>query len=175
MRRKLFSLLLCCTLFSWVGSANATLLGDEITITTALGPQVAIVGPGIEYTVIGGGGGSLNVDFDGAGFFDIFFDVPSDIDLGAPLFPIVASGLDWIGYPLGGIASVIDLGGAIPIANLSWTDNSITLDIVDHLIPQGRSFHHFQIITTHGVPAPATLLLLGFGVTGLVWSRRKRS
>lgn len=156
-------------------SANASLLGDEITISTALGSQTSVVGAGVEYSVVGGGGGTFNVDFDGSGNVDLFFDLPASTSLGAAL-AVDAIGLEWVNDPTGFIVDVIELpNGDLPISSLTHGTNSISWVIANFTIPQGVSLSSFEIVTNHGIPEPIGLALVGIGLVGIGYQRRKQS
>lgn len=167
--------------------AQAALLAD--TVRAELGPtggspfldQTAVVtDPGIEFTAFGNQGASLSLDVK-SDSFDIIHDLTTLSSIGFPS-TWTLSDLDWVGTP--GIVTGVNLvsGNASLISGISFTDDSITVDIMDYnnAPPQNQiETWTFDIQTSHetpeSTPEPATILGL-LTVTGLgLGSRLKRN
>jgi hypothetical protein len=157
--------------------AQAALLGDEVRLqmlfaigVPAFFDQTAVVvDPGIEFTFVGTNDSTINIDVKNDSF-DIIFDFNA---LGSVGFDstFILSDLDWVDTP--GIITGVTLtsGEASLVSGISFTDNSITVDILDYTIPPQNDFEQFSfaIETQHeSVPEPGTILglltLAGLGI-----------
>ncbi|NER08647.1 MAG: PEP-CTERM sorting domain-containing protein [Okeania sp. SIO3C4] len=161
--------------------AQAALLADSVrgqlgsNSFSILDETAVVTDPGTEFSrVIGDGSLSLDVKSDS---FDIIYDVGSFPSVGAPTTWIL-SDLDWVDTP--GIVTGVTLasGDASLISGMSFTDDSITIDIINYSVPPQNQIETwtFDIQTEHeSTPEPATILGL-LTVTGLgLGSRLKRN
>ena len=176
-------------LFGLAGNAQASLIGttvdyDRVFNGFDLGPGPAVVGPGIEFSDVGGGFLSdidaSSIAISGSGGFG-FTTAGAD---GIQQF-IRYSGLTWVNDP-GAVIDSIDvtfgdiLGdgtGGIPFstANVSFSVNTITLLVGGYNFPQTGFFINIAITPDHAViPEPSTLAIFAFGLAGLGFVTRRR-
>jgi len=142
---------------------QATLIGDTISATgSQLGPASATIGAGVEFV---GVGGFLQFDF-GASTLTISDGVVSSW---SAFGNYVFSGFDQTITGLS-IASNTGFSGSI-VNNFSFTSNSITFDFNPS---SQRTADSVLVFNIQQVPEPATLALLGLGLAGLGFSRRKQ-
>ncbi|MDJ0519252.1 MAG: PEP-CTERM sorting domain-containing protein [Trichodesmium sp. MO_231.B1] len=185
--KELYSMLLkrltLGTVFGFIGlmvansSAQAALLGDNVRaefsgvgLGTLLDETAVTVDPGIEFSLPGLFDSLFSLDVRNNSF-DIIYDVADFTgSLEAPTSWTI-SDLDWVDTP--GIITDVTLesGNASLISNISFTDDSVTVDIIQYSIPPQNSVETwtFDIQTKHeSVPEPATILgLLTFTGLGL--------
>ena len=150
----------------FAGSANATLIGDEISVSgSSFTPGLATIGAGAEFTFIN----------------DVFFDFGSDTltithdetgthgwgDFGFVTF----SGFDDIITGLS-LASAVGMTGDI-LSDFSFTSDSLTFHTG---ISNSQSFGQVVFdITQTSVPEPASIALLGLGLVSFCFSRKKKN
>ncbi|MDJ0507906.1 MAG: PEP-CTERM sorting domain-containing protein [Crocosphaera sp.] len=157
--------------------AQAALLGDEVRLQFgAIGaPPVfdetaVVIDPGIEFVIPLANPLPVDVTSDS---FDITVNLTGFGALGAPT-RFVLSDLDWVDTP--GIVTDVSLtaGNAAEVSDISFTDDSITVDFINLINPPATRSFSFDIETAH-VPEPGTILglltLAGLGFT----SRLKRN
>jgi MYXO-CTERM domain-containing protein len=154
-------------------AANAQLLGDAIDVNLDGGIVLAdlgvVVGAGVE---LQGGDASTNfgaflfpmefIDIGDASI-DMAFDLPLG-DMGMLTF----SDLDF-GAGIGDVALTSN-NAAVGDAQLSFTTDSITLDLSDWFFEGGPAVFNLQLTE---VPAPGALALAG--AAGLAATRRRRA
>lgn len=150
-----------------ISNAQASLIGDSVRAELSGGSlsldQTAVVAdPGIEFSlVIGSATLSLDVKSDS---FDIIHDIGS--------FPAVVatswtlSDLDW-GISSGIVTDVtLASGDGSVITGISFTDDSITIDIDNYFVPPQNQIEiwSFDITASHAVSEPSTIAMLGAGI-----------
>ncbi len=158
--------------------AQAALLGDTVRAElifngtiTSLDETDTVVDPGIEFSsAIGSATFELDVKNDS---FDIIYDLGTFSGVGNDTTWIL-SDLDWVDTP--GIITGVTLtsGDANVVTGISFTDNSITVDLSSYSIPPQNTIEtwSFDIETEHeSVPEPGTILGL-LTLAGLGFSSR---
>lgn len=163
--------------------AQAVLLGDTVRaelilfgVGTLLDETDTVVDPGVEFISLGRLGSSLNLDVKNDSF-DIIYDLGGAIEVGLPTTWIL-SDLDWVDTP--GIITDVTLrsGDASLISGISFTDDSITIDVRNPFFPPPQVAFEawtFDIETQKtSVPESSTLLgLLAVGSIGALVCRKK--
>lgn len=94
-----------------------------------------------------------------------------------PGFTLVLSDIDWIGM-VGIIDDVIDNSTQIDVSSFSTDMITFTMAAFGPTVAPGETlvvdFGTFDIVAHHDVPVPTTLLLLGIGLAGLGFARRRK-
>lgn len=163
-----FALLLC----AGAANAGATLFGDSVNVDLVGGINLSdvgvVVGPGVE---LQGGDFSTN--------WGAFLFASESIDIGETTISmafdtalgefgmLTFSDLDF-GAGIGDVALISTIP-EVTDAQLSFTTNSVTLDLTDWFALGTPGTMELRLTE---VPAPSALALLGFG--GLVGARRRR-
>ncbi len=165
--------------------AKASLLGDTVGCSIVPTPfwicttPTAVVGAGVEFEL------ELPSAPDDFGFFidigDASIRIASNEDnafgLGAGEV-VTLSDLDWVGTPgriIGITNFVASLVTNLTVGDVTFTDNSVTIDIDDSAFWDVGSFVSFDLVVEHRIPEPATLALLGLGLAGLGVGRRRKA
>ena len=169
MKKILSSTLAVLASFVYAGAANATLIGDSITIR-ASGEA------GVTCTV------GTDCDTQGAtGFDGLIVDANSifiDVSQWLGGYTLEIRDLDWVGVP-GGILVDVEwsftgiycCGGEPNVFNI--TDHGFDVGYM-HQVPDQDETITFNLITNHTVPEPTTLALFGIGLAGMGLARRRK-
>ncbi len=169
-----------------VSPAQATLIGDEVDFERVFGTSSfnavsdEIVDSGVEFSVLSG-----TVEVDVAAESIVFSLDGIIFSFNATQHELRVFDLDWVGVPDGVIEDIsvdIDIGGAININNgtpgtfdaskISFSDHSVSVEV------GGYEFVDVTITvdleTSHAIPEPGSLALLGAGLVGLGYLRRRK-
>ena len=169
-------------------TASAVLIGDSVRgqlgftglPTLAFDEIATVTDPDVEFSIVfpflgaGGGESALDTANLSGNSIDIFSDLGADI-IATPAFFWKFSDLDWVGNTPGIITGVtLTSGPAVDVANIGWTDNSITIDFNEYFNPPQVRNWSFDIQTQHSVPDNGpTLIMLGLTFLGIPYARKK--
>ena len=164
----------------FAGSAEAGLVGDTVNgqfrVTnghTFLNQAAEVTDPGVEFSLKPGNNADFSIDVKDDSF-DIIYNFGNFAGIGVDS--------SWILSDLGPDYVITDValasGDSSLINGISFTDDSITVDILKHILPTNQvrtwSFNVETAKAAQSVPEPTTILGL-FAVGGLgVVSRRKK-
>jgi hypothetical protein len=166
-------------------SANATLIGDTVTYENRfLGGVIGtdtttVVEASTEFSQ-GIAGGTMDIDVEASSirFFVQNGSSGSDVSFGADGFEqsFRVFDLDWVDIP----GEILDITVTISgVSGLIADPVVFGADFVD-LAVGGSSWTYntdfvlVNLVTTHAAPEPTTLALLGLGLVGVGFSRRKK-
>ena len=167
-------------LSGWTSVANASLIGQEITITETRGSLLNPTPRGVaSLTVPGDPTLQINLGLFNVLFLDGETIRISSTGVGNPDFGIIFGNLSW-GAIAGGITG-ISLTPSVNFGNLlvesAFTSNSVSLFFGDDSAADewiGGEYVDLSLIVSHTtVPVPATLALFGLGLACLTMTRRK--
>ncbi len=179
-----FALSLC----SW---ANATLIGDQVLIEqnrTALGTlrdDLVTVGGGVELScpgafelcsanIPGFSGGSIDI-----GISTILFDLGTitSANFTTDTFNgYIFSDLDWTDGPgeILGVSLITDVDG-LDLTRVSFGTDFVAVNFSALSLDADDTFFELALDVSHDVPEPSTIGLLGAGLLGLGFIRRRQS
>ncbi len=181
MFRKLrLKLLLMAGLMSFgvSGAANATLIGDEVTVAFVV--DGVLVEGGGPFTEIVGNGADPEFNFGDETFVDVgassILYTSDAVIFGG--FELVLTDLDWTGESGEIVGVELTLAPNIT-GDASFTADSVTLSIIGGFLEGGIGVNKFlasiDIITEHAVvPEPASLALFAAGLIGFGFARRRK-
>ena len=179
-KKALTTLVAAIGLMVVIAPAQATLIGDSVQgklevngLGTLLDVMAFVADPGIEFSITGNQNASLSLDVK-SDSFDIIYDLSTLSDIGFATTWTLFD-LDWA---TPGIITGVTLTSGISslISNTSFTDDSITVDILNFNNTNQLEIWSFDIQTKHtNVPAPMSLALFGLGLAGISFSRRKKA
>lgn len=192
--RRMVGALAGLALFAMTGTANATLIGDEVTATWttdetgllfitptiqfAASPQT--VGAGVEFSGTFGlefGSNSMNIFLDvmSEGFSISFGVVTGFNSFGGRPYRIELGSLDWIGISGSIVGMSLQILGTPnvfgSVVSFGHGTDSAFVDLSGGSVDETLLFS-FDVI--HDVPEPGTLALFGLGLFGLAFARRWR-
>jgi hypothetical protein len=155
------------------GPAQATLIGDDVTLelladgSNFFGPVTETVGAGVEFDLFpffAADVGASTIDLD-AIFGSAVLVIGGDFDF-------VFTDLDWVGES--GVIVDVVLTAFQGIGSVSFTGDSVTISFLTDDRFVAGPIASIEIITRHAsVPEPGSLALLGLGLAGLGFARRK--
>jgi hypothetical protein len=175
----LYALAVASALFT--GTAHASLLGDSVdcdvqpiangTFWSCSLASATVVDPGVEFQLNLAGNPFFDVDLDSNSITLINL---SALGTGAGEF-LTLSSLDWLDFPAGEIEdfSLVTLGVAgLNASDITLTAHSVGIDFNGTQWRPG-DFAEITLQVNHAVPEPTTLLLLGLGLAGLGFAKRR--
>ena len=181
--KKLIGLLVLLSFIGWTGNVGATLIGDTVTIRHDFSDVGSTIGGGPFDVLVQAGLGDLtqpyfpnsnwySVDVEASSFSVLYGRAPS---WSSAIFNgLIISDMDWIGAPgsIVGVNVSTNLAG-FDNSRVTFTADSVSINWQSLSFAAGTRWD-IDLITTHSVPVPATLILFGLGLAGLGWSNRKK-
>jgi len=167
--------------FSIPSAANASLLGQTVTCSDSgdffnsfCDVSSNTVGAGVEFFIDTDVGEQWEIDL-GSNSVSM-----TSIDVNALFINALLSlgDLIWANDPLAVITGITNFNATdvtgMTASHITIGDHSLVIDYGGGTVWNSGGGISFELVTTHDVPEPATIALLGLGLAGMGFARRKK-